>query len=93
MFDEYAGEEKISVKELTKIFQRPLLKMRAQDAEDMARYLIEPRDQPTIAYNKYVDKPMVEARIKFDSFLNAGHMREFQQKIPEFKKDLMLVYF
>eukprot|EP01022_Parablepharisma_sp_SALTPOND_P019726 TRINITY_DN340_c2_g1_i1.p3 TRINITY_DN340_c2_g1~~TRINITY_DN340_c2_g1_i1.p3 ORF type:complete len:647 (-),score=133.67 TRINITY_DN340_c2_g1_i1:10552-12492(-) len=83
LFAEYKGEERISIKELTKIFQRPALSLPLMQAEDLSRYLIEPKDQPMVVYNKYSDKVMVEIRIKLDSFLSIDYPKDFYEKIQE----------
>ena len=76
---------------MAKIFQRLPLVLRPADAEDFSRFLIEPRDQPTITYSPYTDKVMIEVRIKFDSFLNINYPKDLQAKLSSLKQELFAV--
>ena len=91
LFADYRGEEKISIKELCKIFERKPLSLNVETAENLSRYLIEPRDQPSLVYNRYLEKPIVEARIKLDSFLGIDYPHEFYNKIEETHNDILTV--
>jgi hypothetical protein len=74
LFFQYTPDESISIKELTKIFQR--LNLSLLEAENLARYLIEPRDQQEVVYNKYNEKSMTSIRISLDSLLNPDNSKD-----------------
>jgi len=79
LFSEYASDERISIKELTKIFKRQPLAL--ADGEKLARYLIEPRRQQTVVYNKYNEKPIVDVRIQLDLFLDIDYPKDFSENV------------
>ena len=70
IFSVYKATEKISIKELTKVFQRKPFKLKLTDGEDLARYLVEPKGEKEIGYNVYRDKLVAESRIILDSVLS-----------------------
>ena len=53
------------------------MELKPDVAELLARFLIEPREQPALVYNKYADKLVVEIRIRLDSFLAIDYPRDF----------------
>jgi len=69
LFEDYKADERISIKEVIKIFQRRPLYLPLAIAEDLARYLIEVRNNPEVAYNKYNEILIADLRIKLDNFL------------------------
>jgi len=83
IFSEFSPEERISIKELTKIFMKPFIGLSNLDAENLSRFLIEPRDSDSIVYNRYADRVMIEVRIKFDSFLNLLYPKDFIGLLPK----------
>jgi len=80
LFFQYTPDEQITIKELTKIFQR--LNLSLLEAENLARYLIEPRGQQEVVYNKYNGKPMASVRISLDSLLNLDYSKDLCNDLP-----------
>ncbi len=91
LFADFQGEERISIKEFVKILQKPPLKLKVNDAEDLARFLIESRDQPTVSYNKYADKLTIEIRLKLDSLLNLDFPKDLSARVPAIRQSALSV--
>ena len=86
LFAEYGSDEKVSIKELVKILRRPPLKLNANMSEDLARYLIEPRDTLEVVYNVYEDKLVGDLRILIDNLVAVDYPEKFwesEEKIVE----------
>lgn len=62
-------------------------------AEKLGRFLIEPREQTSIVYNQYLDKPAVEIRIKLNSFLEIDYPTDFHLKMDKMKSVLFAVSY
>jgi hypothetical protein len=88
LFAEYTAEEFLSIKELMKIFKKNPLKLKHVDAEDLSRFLIEPREKSIVVYNKYAEKLMIDVRMKFDTFLNIDYPSNLSAEIPKIKESL-----
>jgi hypothetical protein len=61
------------------------------NAELLARFLIEPRDMPTVGFNRYAEKPVPDVRIKLDSVLAIDYPREYQDHMVGFKERVLSV--
>eukprot|EP00826_Nyctotherus_ovalis_P056955 TRINITY_DN7775_c0_g5_i1.p1 TRINITY_DN7775_c0_g5~~TRINITY_DN7775_c0_g5_i1.p1 ORF type:complete len:466 (+),score=143.51 TRINITY_DN7775_c0_g5_i1:702-2099(+) len=77
LFTDYEADEKISIKELIKIFKRKPLQLKNSMAEGLARYLIEPRDVLEVIYNIYADKLIGDIRILLDNFVSLEYPANF----------------
>jgi len=93
LFSDYSSHEKISIKELAKIFEKKLEGFPKDFAEILGRYLIEPRDTQTILYNQYLDKNIVDVRIKIDSLLSNDYPKDFHIKLPDLKDEILNVFY
>lgn len=78
---------------MAKIFEKKPLDFSFEMSEMLGRFLIEPRDQPMVVYNKYLDKSIIDVRLKLDSFLGIDYPRDFNIKINEMKNGILLVLF
>jgi len=83
LFAEYGSDEKISIKELVKILKRPPLKLNANMSEELARYLIEPRDTLEVVYNVYEDKLIGDLRILIDNLVAVDYPEKFWESEGE----------
>eukprot|EP00826_Nyctotherus_ovalis_P042502 TRINITY_DN4378_c0_g1_i5.p1 TRINITY_DN4378_c0_g1~~TRINITY_DN4378_c0_g1_i5.p1 ORF type:complete len:280 (-),score=50.91 TRINITY_DN4378_c0_g1_i5:108-947(-) len=87
LFVEYKADERISIKELGKVFQRKPLYLPLAWTEDLARYLVEPRDSPEVAYNKYREILIADVRIKLDTLLNINYPTNLNSLIPNIMRN------
>ena len=83
LFCEYKPDERISIKELTKLFQRKPLKLTYSLAEALARYLVEPREKPEVVYNNYNEKLTADIRISLDTFLGLDYPIDFSDNLDK----------
>ena len=76
LFSDYKPDERITIKELTKVFQKKPLELSVIDAENLSRYLIENRNQEDIVYSKYREKLTAGIRIKLDTVLDINYPKD-----------------
>ena len=86
LFNDYKGDEKISIKELIKIFQKKPLNLSSVPAENLSRYLIEPRENLEIVFSKYTEKSAADIRIRLDYFLDIDYPKDFYENLDDIKK-------
>jgi len=86
LFCEYKLDEPISIKEFIKLVQKNPLCLEMGQAEDLARYLIEPRDKQIVVYNKYTERSVEQVRIKLNEFLNLEYPKDYWQNIDSITK-------
>jgi chromosome segregation ATPase len=89
LFAEYEPDERISVKELVKVLKREPLKLNAKMAEDLARYLIEPRDTLEVVYNVYEDKLVGDIRILIDNLVAVDYPANFWESEERIIEDAL----
>ena len=77
LFTDYEPNERITIKELTKVFRRKPLSMKFEDAELLARYLIEPRGKLEVVYNKYSEGLIADIIILLDSLIDIKYPIDF----------------
>ena len=69
VFEVYEDNEPISIKELSKSFTKKPLELMNEKSEILARYIIEPRDNPKIDYSIYRDIATLNAKKNLDEVL------------------------
>ena len=87
LFSEYKPGERISIKELTKIFQRKPLNLTLADGEELGRYLVETKEQKEIIYDKYKDNSVSDVRLRLDSIVNINYPKNFSENISRISED------
>ncbi len=103
LFDGYQlSKDTISVKEFTKLLGRKPVEVENSQAEQLARYLIEPRASSQVEFSQYRDRNLVEVKPAFEDFLGisytftkgslarlvSGTLAKVKQKIPDIIKNL-----
>ena len=77
IFNNYLGEELICIKEFIKIAQGPILGLDFISAENLGRYLIEPRTNQTLLYDKYREIQIIDLRIKLENLFEIDYPKDF----------------